>query len=105
MKNSTLREPLVLGKKSNREVTDEILSHMEGKPGKLWWLGLSISGTMALIGLYAMWITAIDGIGTWGLDKTVGWGLDITNFVWWVGIGHAGTFISAILLLFRQRLH
>jgi molybdopterin-containing oxidoreductase family membrane subunit len=42
-------------------------------------------------------------IGTWGLNKTVGWAWDITNFVWWVGIGHAGTLISAVLLLFRQR--
>jgi molybdopterin-containing oxidoreductase family membrane subunit len=42
------------------------------------------------------------GIGTWGLNKTVGWAWDITN-VWWVGIGHAGTLISAVLLLFRQR--
>ena len=43
------------------------------------------------------------GVGMWGLNKTVGWAWDITNFVWWVGIGHAGTLISAILLLFRQR--
>ncbi len=42
------------------------------------------------------------GVGVWGLNKTVGWAWDITNFVWWVGIGHAGTLISAILLLFRQ---
>ena len=42
-------------------------------------------------------------IGTWGLNKTVGWAWDITNFVWWVGIGHAGTLISAVLLLFRQK--
>ena len=40
--------------------------------------------------------------GQWNLNKTIGWGWDITNFVWWVGIGHAGTLISAILLLFRQ---
>jgi hypothetical protein len=44
-----------------------------------------------------------NGVGVWGLNKTVGWAWDITNFVWWVGIGHAGTLISAILLLFRQR--
>ena len=44
-----------------------------------------------------------NGIGVWGLNKTVGWAWDITNFVWWVGIGHAGTLISAILLLFRQK--
>ena len=44
----------------------------------------------------------IYGVGQWNLNKTVGWGYDITNFVWWIGIGHAGTLISAILLLFRQ---
>ncbi len=103
MEISTLREPLVLGNVNNQQVTTEILSHLEGKPGKLWWAGFSLSALLATLGLYAMWLTAWDGIGTWGLDKTVGWGLDITNFVWWVGIGHAGTFISAILLLFRQK--
>ena len=44
-----------------------------------------------------------NGIGRWGLNKTVQWAWDITNFVWWVGIGHAGTLISAVLLLFRQK--
>jgi len=48
-------------------------------------------------------MTLWDGIGMWGLNRTVGWAWDITNFVWWVGIGHAGTLISAILLLFRQK--
>ena len=43
------------------------------------------------------------GIGTWGLNRTVGWAFDITNFVFWIGIGHAGTLISAILFLFRQK--
>ena len=47
--------------------------------------------------------TIATGIGSWGLNKTVGWAWDITNFVWWVGIGHAGTLISAVLLLFRQK--
>ena len=47
--------------------------------------------------------TISTGIGVWGLNKTVGWAWDITNFVWWVGIGHAGTLISAVLLLFRQK--
>ena len=43
------------------------------------------------------------GIGIWGINVPVGWGFDIINFVWWIGIGHAGTLISAILLLFRQK--
>jgi Ni/Fe-hydrogenase subunit HybB-like protein len=54
-------------------------------------------------GDWMYYYTISTGIGTWGLNKTVGWAWDITNFVWWVGIGHAGTLISAVLLLFRQR--
>ncbi len=52
---------------------------------------------------YSVYRTLWYGIGEWGLNKTVGWAWDITNFVWWVGIGHAGTLISAVLLLFRQK--
>ena len=48
-------------------------------------------------------ICRFSGIGVWGLSKNIGWAWDITNFVWWVGIGHAGTLISAVLLLFRQK--
>ena len=55
------------------------------------------------IGFIAVAATVWEGIGMWGLNKTVGWAWDITNFVWWVGIGHAGTLISAVLLLFRQK--
>ena len=53
--------------------------------------------------MWAIWVTLRDGIGAWGLNKSVGWAWDITNFVWWIGIGHAGTLISAVLLLFRQQ--
>jgi molybdopterin-containing oxidoreductase family membrane subunit len=56
-----------------------------------------------LLGAFMIFWTIWHGIGTWGLNRTVGWGWGITNFVWWIGIGHAGTFISAILLLFRQK--
>lgn len=52
--------------------------------------------------MYSVYREVTYGIGQWNLNKTIGWGWDITNFVWWVGIGHAGTLISAILLLFRQ---
>ena len=57
-----------------------------------------------LWGVGCMIYTITTGIGVWGLNKTVGWAWDITNFVWWVGIGHAGTLISAVLLLFRQKM-
>ena len=55
------------------------------------------------LGIYTMALTIATGIGQWGLNKPVGWAFDITNFVFWIGIGHAGTLISAILFLFRQR--
>ena len=100
---SVIRQPLVTGGKTVHDVTDDISSRVEEKPAPLWLLAMAISLGALAIGLYAVWMTLWDGIGMWGLNKTVGWAWDITNFVWWVGIGHAGTLISAILLLFRQR--
>lgn len=100
---SPVREPLVTGGKTISDVTEDICRHVEGKPTKSWMLAMAVSLTLLGIGAYALWITLWDGIGVWGLNKTVGWAWDITNFVWWVGIGHAGTLISAVLLLFRQK--
>ncbi|MGQ1785868.1 MULTISPECIES: NrfD/PsrC family molybdoenzyme membrane anchor subunit [unclassified Saccharicrinis] len=100
---SPIREPLVTGSKSYKQVTDDITKPMEGKPGPLWYAGLGLALLALGFGGFAIYITVWDGIGTWGLNRTIGWGWGITNFVWWVGIGHAGTFISAILLLFRQK--
>lgn len=100
---SPLREPLIKGAKDYSQVTKDILAPMAGKPSKYWYMGITLSGAAALFGAWATFMTVYYGIGTWGLNKTIGWAWDITNFVWWVGIGHAGTFISAILLLFRQK--
>ena len=72
------------------------------KPGRLWYIGFYLSVALLLFGVYSVYREVTYGIGQWNLNKTIGWGWDITNFVWWVGIGHAGTLISAILLLFRQ---
>ncbi|MEM7108068.1 MAG: NrfD/PsrC family molybdoenzyme membrane anchor subunit [Bacteroidota bacterium] len=100
---SVVREPLVTGGKTVHDVTEDICRQVEGKPTLSWMLGMAISlGTLG-IGAYAVFMLLWEGIGVWGLNKTVGWAWDITNFVWWVGIGHAGTLISAILLLFRQK--
>ena len=68
-----------------------------------WFLGLLVAGG----GIMTALLTAVAwlflrGVGIWGLDIPVGWGFAIINFVWWIGIGHAGTLISAILLLFKQ---
>ncbi len=99
---SQLREPLVTGDKTYHQVTEDICAPIEGKPSKLWYIGFYISVALLLFGVYSVYRDVTYGIGQWNLNKTVGWGWDITNFVWWVGIGHAGTLISAILLLFRQ---
>ncbi|MEN8137103.1 MAG: NrfD/PsrC family molybdoenzyme membrane anchor subunit [Bacteroidota bacterium] len=100
---SDIREPLVLGNKSYSDVTKDVAAPVEGKANKMWWFAFSIATLAFLWGLGAMAYTIGEGIGAWGLNKTVGWAWDITNFVWWVGIGHAGTLISAVLLLFRQK--
>jgi Ni/Fe-hydrogenase subunit HybB-like protein len=100
---SIVREALVTGNKTVHDVTEDICKQVEGKPTKSWMLGMAISLVALGIGAYAVLTLLWQGIGVWGLNKTVGWAWDITNFVWWVGIGHAGTLISAILLLFRQK--
>jgi len=99
---SQLREPLVYGTKTYHDVTEDIVRPIEAKPSKLWYIGFYIAVALLLFGVYALYRDVTYGIGQWNLNKTIGWGWDITNFVWWVGIGHAGTLISAILLLFRQ---
>ncbi|HEY3399010.1 MAG TPA: NrfD/PsrC family molybdoenzyme membrane anchor subunit [Geothrix sp.] len=95
--------PLIEGDKSYSQVTEEVFSTTERMPPLKWWLALSVSLSLLLLGVWAITQTVTRGIGTWGLNRTVGWAFDITNFVFWVGIGHAGTLISAILFLFRQR--
>ena len=67
-------------------------------------LALGIAVIMFGIGVVSIYHLVTTGIGVWGNSNTVGWAWDITNFVWWIGIGHAGTLISAILFLFRQKL-
>ncbi len=100
---SQLREPLVSGDKTHGDVTSDIARHVGSKPTGAWWALLLVSLALFGGGALAMVQTVTTGIGTWGLNRTVGWGFDITNFVFWIGIGHAGTLISAVLFLFRQR--
>ncbi len=100
---STLREPLVAGEKSLGRVTADVCAPMERRPTGLWWAAFLASSLLAVAGFAAIGYQVATGIGTWGLNRTVGWAFDITNFVFWIGIGHAGTLISAILFLFRQR--
>ena len=101
---SPIREALINGDDKNYgKITDDIVRNTEGKPPVSWWIAFTISATVACWGVFALGYTVWRGIGAWGLNKTVDWAWDITNFVWWIGIGHAGTLISAVLLLFRQK--
>jgi len=102
-KESEIRDPLILGNKSYHDITKDIAFPVEGKANKYWWILFSLSLFLFLWGVVSMAYTIGTGIGAWGLNKTVNWAWDITNFVWWIGIGHAGTLISAVLLLFRQK--
>lgn len=99
---SQVRPPLVEGDKDYHQVTEDICRPVETRPTRAWWIGFSISVLFLLFGIISVTMEVIYGVGQWNLNRTVGWGWDITNFVWWIGIGHAGTLISAILLLFRQ---
>src|SRR5450759_1392956 len=100
---AVLRPPLIEGDKSISQVTHDVCAPMEARPTALWWAALGASSSMLLLGVVAVTYEISVGVGTWGLNRTVGWAFDITNFVFWIGIGHAGTLISAILFLFRQR--
>ena len=97
------RQPLILGDRSLAQITADICAPMLRRPDALWWAGFLVALSFLVIGAAAVAYQVATGIGTWGLNNTVGWAFDITNFVFWIGIGHAGTLISAILFLFRQR--
>jgi len=98
-----IRNKLVQGDKKIADVTNDVLKSVESKTTRGWLIGFSISFLFLMLMVWALYNTVTVGIGTWGVNKTVFWAWDITNFVFWVGIGHAGTLISAILLLFRQK--
>jgi len=90
-------------KSTHDTIEKDLITVVSGRPGNKWWISMALSFAGILIGLWGFYKTLYDGIGTWGLTNYVAWGVAITNFVWWIGIAHAGTFISSILLLFRQR--
>ena len=102
-KESAIREPLILGHKTYHDITEDVCRSIEGKAPRNWYIMFGISLLVGLYGIGCILYLLGVGIGTWGLNKTVEWAWDITNFVWWVGIGHAGTLISAVLMLFRQK--
>ena len=100
---SQIRIPLILGDKTYRNITDDIIAPIEGKANRLWYILFTLSVLGFMWGIGCLSYTIGVGIGAWGSNNGVDWAWDITNFVWWIGIGHAGTLISAVLLLFRQK--
>ncbi len=94
---------LVKGRKSYSQITEELLANTEGRP-PLWWLAAFGLGCLALaFGGWAFYMSLSQGLGTWGINNSVAWGWDIINFVWWIGIGHAGTAFTIFFLVFRQK--
>ncbi len=95
--------PLVAEGTTFRSITETVARVSENKAPRAWWVAFGIAssflGVMTLAIAYLFWT----GVGVWGNNAPVYWAWDITNFVWWIGIGHAGTLISAVLFLFRQK--
>ena len=95
--------PLVTGEVDFKKLDEDINRPLESFPPMRWWFAFAIASSLVLWFLISFGVTVVQGIGTWGNNNPVGWGWAITNFVFWIGIGHAGTLISAILFLLRQK--
>jgi molybdopterin-containing oxidoreductase family membrane subunit len=97
------RKPLVLGNKTLKQITEDIVAPVESFPSK-GWLGLFLSAkTLLIFYIITLALVVSTGMGLLGVNHPNGWGTMIITFVFWIGIGHAGTLISAILFLFRQK--
>ncbi|NCG56267.1 MAG: hydrogenase [Proteobacteria bacterium] len=97
------RQPWITGENDNTTITDKVCGILEDKPTFGWVMFFLLS--LSVLGLLGVFVPFLIfwGVGVWGVNNPVGWGYAIVNFVFWVGIGHAGTLISAILFLFRQK--
>ena len=95
--------PLITGDQTFDSITEKVSSLTERKTTPLWLLTIAAAGSVALVLLGSIGWLVYEGVGIWGLQVPVAWGWAIVNFVFWVGIGHAGTLISAVLHLFRQK--
>ncbi|MHB1423386.1 MAG: NrfD/PsrC family molybdoenzyme membrane anchor subunit [Gemmataceae bacterium] len=98
-------EPPVMGPGYTfRSVAEKISSiTLTRRTPRGWWLGFAVAFAFVMMLLYTIFWLLFEGVGIWGINVPVAWGFAIINFVWWIGIGHAGTLISAILLLLHQK--
>ena len=103
IEDPAIRPALVLNNRTLHEVTEIVCGYVENTPGRWWLPTFLFTATVAGVGVLMILYLIITGVGVWGLNNQVGWAWDITNFVFWIGIGHAGTLISAILCLFKQK--
>ena len=97
------RTPLILDTTSFSQLTDAVAAPLERKDWRKWWVAFSVSLALLSVLVVSIGWLVWNGTGVWGLNVPVAWGWAIVTFVFWVGIGHAGTLISAVLLLFRQK--
>ena len=95
--------PAITGRLTLAQIEELVARPMETKPDKKYFIALSISVSFLIIGAVFLGFSIYYGTGLWGNNQPVGWAFPIVNFVFWVGIGHAGTLISAILFLLRQK--
>jgi len=100
---AVVREPVLQPGHTLSSVTERISEVvLSGRTPRAWSAALAVSLALVAVLVISITMLLLQGIGIWGVNRTVMWGFAITNFVWWIGIGHAGTLISAILLLLRQ---
>ncbi len=97
------REPLVLNNRPLGWISNQIVGIIEGKTPRWWWITFIISALVMLLCPIYIGYLITTGVGVWGLNSPIAWGWAIVNFVFWIGIGHAGTLISAVLFLLRQK--
>ena len=100
---SVERPPLVLNRRTMGWIAAYVSSIVESRTPLWWWAAMAVTTPLALLLFSCIIYLVSTGVGVWGKNLPVGWAWDITNFVFWIGIGHAGTLISAILFLTRQK--
>src|SRR5262245_19953857 len=97
-------QPIIAPGHTSGTITDKISSIvLTRKTPRGWFFGFSIAFVLVMVLFASLAWLVVMGVGIWGINVPVAWGFAIVNFVWWIGIGHAGTLISAILLLLRQQ--